>query len=329
MKKTIFSGIQPTGNLHIGNYFGALKNWIELQNKETAIFCIVDLHSITVPQNPEILRRNTFDTAAIYLACGIDPKKSIIFAQSDVPAHSELAWILSVKTRVGQMEKMTQYKDKSVKNKNNVNMGLMSYPILMAADILLYNTDLVPVGDDQKQHIEYTRDIAEHFNKLYGNIFTVPDVYMSKIGSRIMGLDNPSNKMSKSADSQLNYIGLLDKPDVIQEKIKKAVTDSGSEIIFSKEKPSISNLLTIYSLSSDKSVKELENEYKGKSYAQFKKDLAGTIVKFLLPIQEEFYKLRKNKNKVNDILEKGSKKANIIANKKLNEIKKKIGLGYL
>lgn len=328
MKKTIFSGIQPTGNLHIGNYFGAIKNWIELQSKEIAIFCIVDLHSITENQNPEILRKNTFDTATLYLSCGIDPKKSIIFAQSDVAAHSELAWILSTKTGIGQMEKMTQYKDKSLKNKNNINMGLLFYPILMAADILLYNTDLVPVGDDQKQHIEYTRDIAERFNKLYGNIFTVPDVYTSKMGARIMGLDNPSDKMSKSAKSPLNYIGLLDKPDVIREKIKKSVTDSGSEILFSKEKPAISNLLTIYSLSSGKSVKELENEYKGKYYSEFKGDLAEAVVKFLVPIQEEFYKLRKNENKINDILENGAKKAKAIANKKLNEIKNKMGLGY-
>ncbi|KKP30468.1 MAG: Tryptophan-tRNA ligase [Parcubacteria group bacterium GW2011_GWA2_31_28] len=329
MKKIIFSGIQSTGNLHIGNYFGAIKNWIELQNKEIAIFCIVDLHSITIPQNPETLRRNTFDIAAIYLACGIDPKKSIIFTQSDVPAHSELAWILSTKTGIGQMERMTQYKDKSLKNKNNINMGLMCYPMLMAADILLYNTDLVPVGDDQKQHIEYARDIAQRFNKLYGNIFTVPDVYISKIGTRIMGLDNTIDKMSKSADSQLNYIGLLDNPENIREKIKKAVTDSGSEILFSKEKPAISNLLTIYSLSSGKRIKELENKYRGKGYSDFKKDLAEAIIKFLTPIQKEFYKLQKNKSKINDILENGAKKAKIIANKKLNEIKKKIGLGYL
>ena len=295
-KKTIFSGVAPSGNIHIGNYLGAIKQWVELQNigEYQNIFCVVDEHAITVPQEPEKLRSKILEVFILYLALGIDPEKSIIFVQSSVPEHSELNWILSTITPVGELERMTQFKDKSKKQKS-VLAGLLNYPVLMAADILLYKTNLVPVGEDQLQHIEIARAIAKKFNSAFGGTFPIPEPLLNKEGKRIMGLDDPAKKMSKSAENPNNYIALLDSPETIREKIKSAVTDSGSEIKYDAEnKPAISNLLLIYSLFSGlpadrqgKSIPILEKEYAGKNYSIFKHDLAETIIESLSPIQKE------------------------------------------
>ena len=275
-KKIIFSGTAPSGNIHIGNYLGAIKQWVEMQNtgEYQNIFCVVDEHAITVPQDPAKLRSKILEVFTLYLALGIDPEKSIIFVQSSVSEHAELNWILSTITPVGELERMTQFKDKSQKQKN-VLAGLLNYPTLMAADILLYKTNLVPVGEDQLQHIELTRTIARKFNSTFGETFAIPEPFINKEGKRIMGLDDPSKKMSKSAENTKNYIALLDSPETIREKIKAAVTDSASEIKYDMEnKPAISNLLTIYSLFSRKTITELEKEYDGKNYSVFKNDLA-------------------------------------------------------
>lgn len=327
-KKVIFSGIQPSGIIHLGNYLGALKQWINLQNENFCIFCIVDLHALTLKQDPENLRKQIRELAALYLACGLDPKKSIIFMQSDVLYHSELGWILDCNTQLGELERMTQFKDKARQHKENINAGLFTYPCLMAADILLYQTSFVPVGEDQKQHVELTRDIATRVNNKYGKVFTLPEVMLPKMGARIMGLDNPQNKMSKSASSANNYIALTDKPEVIEKKIMKAVTDSGSEVIFdSKKKPAISNLLTIYSQITNKTIDQIEGEYKGKGYGDFKKGLAGELIEFLKPIQAEYKKWINNQPKLEKILRQGAKKAEKLAKPTIDNTKKVIGLG--
>lgn len=320
----IFSGVQPTNNIHIGNYLGAIKNWVDLQNKYECFFCIVDLHAITVAQKPEVLKKNILDVAKTYLALGINPKKSTIFVQSDIKEHAELAWILNTITKTVELERMTQFKDKSKQHKENINMGLFDYPVLMAADILLYDTDLVPVGDDQAQHVELTRTLGERFNHLYGETFKIPEALIKKEGARIMGLDDPSKKMSKSAASPANYIALLDSPEIATKKIMRAVTDSGSEIKSGADKPALTNLLTIYSLFSGKSVKKIEKKYVGKGYADFKKGLAEEVTIFLKNFQNKFNKIKDSE--VNKILSDGAKTAEKIAIKKINSIKDKIGL---
>lgn len=323
MKRAV-SGVQPTNNLHLGNYLGAIKNWVELQSNYDSLYCIVDLHAITIKQEPKVLRQNVLNVAKTYLALGIDPNKSTIFVQSHVPQHAELAWILNTIAKLGELERMTQFKDKASQHKENINMGLFDYPVLMSADILLYDPEVVPVGEDQKQHVELTRDLAERFNSLYGKTFVMPEPLIKKEGARIMGLDDPSKKMSKSAASANNYIALLDSPEVAAKKISKAVTDSGSTIESGKDKPALTNLLTIYSLLSGQSVKNIEKEYAGKGYADFKKGLTNTVTKFLSDFQAKFNAL--DDNKVKTILEDGNKKARAIAEKKMDDVKTKMGL---
>lgn len=386
MKKRIFSGIQPSGNLHLGNYLGAIKNWVKLQDEYDSIFCVVDLHAITVPQDPEKLRKQTLEVAKVYLASGIDPKKCSLFIQSHISEHTELAWILNTITKNGDLTKMTQFKlktgydedtflkvmkEKANEDINNVfkqknvsiktdsiagddvislantihristlstldvykkfiketfnkaGMGLFDYPVLMASDILLYNTELVPVGKDQVQHIELTRDLAKRFNKNFGETFIIPKPYTTKESTNIMGLDDPTKKMSKSAASEYNYIALTDDEETVRRKIKKAVTDSGSEIVYSEEKPALMNLIHIYSLLSDMKPKDIEEKFKGKGYADFKTDLADVVVNFLKPLQEKIAEL--SDEKVLEILRAGAEKVRPIAKAKLDEVKKKIG----
>jgi len=335
MKQRIFSGIQPSGNLHIGNYLGAIKNWVKLQDEYDSIFCVVDLHAITVPQDPVELRKKTLEIAKIYLASGIDPTKCSIFIQSHVSEHTELCWILNTVASMGELRRMTQYKDKAFSKgmgfspsteqfqDSSASAGLFDYPVLMAADILLYDTQVVPVGEDQLQHIEITRTLGNRFNKRFGDTFVIPEAYVQKEGMRIMGLDDPTKKMSKSARSDYNYISLIDEPDTVRRKIKKAVTDSGSEIVYRDDKPALKNLINIYSLLSDTPTKEIERKYEGKGYADFKADLAEVIVDFLRPFQDRMKDL--SDEKVLKILEEGAKKVRPIARKKLDEVKKKIG----
>lgn len=322
--KRIFSGVQPTNNLHLGNYLGAIKNWAELQNQYQSIFCIVDLHAITVKQDPKVLRQNVLNVAKTYLALGIDPAKSTIFVQSHVPQHAELAWVLNTVAKLSELERMTQFKDKAQQHKENINMGLFDYPVLMAADILLYNTEVVPVGEDQKQHVELTRDLAARFNSLYGKTFVVPEPMINKVGARIMGLDDASKKMSKSATSPNNYISLLDSVGVATKKISRAVTDSGSTIESGANKPALTNLLTIYSLLSGQTIKNIEKEYDGKGYADFKKGLAEIVTNFLSDFQTKFNAL--DDEKVKNILADGAEKARAMAEKKMEEVKTKMGL---
>ena len=326
-KKIIFSATAPSGNIHIGNYIGAIKQWAELQNtgEHQNIFCVVDEHAITTPQEPAKLRSKILEVFTLYLALGIDPEKSIIFVQSSVSEHTELAWILNTITPIGELERMTQFKDKSQKQKS-VLAGLLNYPTLMAADILLYKTNLVPIGEDQLQHIELTRMIARKFNSTFGETFAIPEPFINKEGKRIMGLDDPSKKMSKSAENPKNYIALLDSPETIREKIKAAVTDSASEIKYDMEnKPAISNLLTIYSLFSRKTIAELEKEYDGKNYSVFKNDLAEIIIEGLSPIQKKYKELSANPDYIKKVLRNGAEKAKTIASQTMSEVRSKIG----
>ncbi|MBL7053045.1 MAG: tryptophan--tRNA ligase [Candidatus Portnoybacteria bacterium] len=326
MKKRIFSGIRPSGSIHIGNYLGAIKNWVEAQNNYDSIFCIVDLHALTTPYQPKELAKNTLETAAIYLALGLDPKKNTIFIQSHVPEHTEMTWLLNTITKIQELQRMTQFKDKSTEKPSNINAGLLNYPVLMAADILLYNTNVVPVGQDQKQHVELARTLARRFNRLYGKTLTVPNVLIKKEGAKIMRLDDPLKKMAKSATNPYNAIALTDSPTLIKNKIKKAVTDSGKEIEYNPKKPAIANLMTIYHCFSGMSFNEIEKKYKGKGYAQFKEDLTNVIIKGLKPFQEKKKALDKKPDYVNKILQDGAKKAQTIAQKTLKDVKKKMGL---
>lgn len=325
--KKIFSGIQPTNIVHIGNYLGAIKNWVELQNEaDKAIFCIVDLHAITVPQDSKQLQDNILKMAALYIACGIDTKKSTIFIQSSRPEHTELAWILNCHVAMGELQRMTQFKEKS-EGQSNYSAGLFNYPTLMAADILIYNATHVPVGEDQKQHIELTRDLAEKINKKYGQIFTVPEPIIKKQTARIMALDDPSKKMSKSAPSAYSYISLTDDTDAIREKIKRAVTDSGDEIRADKDKPAITNLLTIFSGFSDRPIEDIEKEYKNKKYSEFKSDLAELLIEKITPIREKYEKLLENPDKLKAILESGSEDLKNEAQATISKVKSRVGLG--
>lgn len=336
MAKRLFSGVQPSGNLHLGNYLGAIKQWVELQNDYEAMFCVVDLHALTVPQDPEELRKKTLELAKIYLAAGIDPKKCTLFIQSHVAGHSELAWILNTIASMGELSRMTQFKEKSQRElaaqafTGNVTVGLtervglFDYPVLMAADILLYDTDVVPVGEDQLQHIELTRDLAERFNSRFGETFVIPEGKVVKEGARIMGLDDPMKKMSKSAASEYNYIALTDDADTIRKKIKKAVTDSGSEIVYTDDKPALKNLINIYTLLSGKTTQEIEEMYHGKGYGDFKNDLAEVVVNFLTPFQERLRNI--SDEEVLAILREGAEKAKALSQKKIEQVYKTVGL---
>ena len=324
MKKRIFSGAQPTGELHIGNYLGALKNWVALQDEYESFYCIVNLHAVTLPQDPKILRQKTLDLARIYLAAGVDPENSTVFVQSEVPEHAELTWVLSCIARMGELERMTQFKDKGKGNAERAGVGLFTYPVLMAADILLYRTDLVPIGQDQKQHLELTRDIAERFNRDYGETFVVPDGYIPPVGAKIMSLADPSKKMSKSDENVAGSIFLLDDPDTITKKIKRAVTDSGTDIKFDESRPAITNLLTIYHLMTDKPAEECEAHFEGKGYGHFKTELAETVVEFLKPFQEKAKGF--TDEELNRILKDGAEKARIIARETLQDVYAKMGI---
>ncbi|AZU61257.1 tryptophan--tRNA ligase [Neobacillus mesonae] len=324
--KTIFSGIQPSGMITLGNYLGALKQFVELQNDYNCFFCIVDQHAITVPQDPQKLRKNIRSLAALYLAVGIDPEKATLFIQSEVPAHAQAGWMMQCISYIGELERMTQFKDKSA-GKDAVSASLLTYPPLMAADILLYNTDLVPVGDDQKQHMELTRDLAERFNKKYNDILTIPEISLPKVGARIMSLQDPLKKMSKSDPNQKGFISILDEPNQIVKKIKSAVTDSEGIIRFDKDnKPGVSNLLSIYSILSGQSIADLEAMYSGKGYGDFKGDLAEVVANYLKPIQEKYYHLV-DSSELDEILDRGAEKANAVANKTLKKMENAMGLG--
>lgn len=326
MMKTIFSGIQPSGTITLGNYIGAMKQFVELQDEYNCYFCIVDEHAITVPQDRLELRKNIRSLAALYLAVGLDPEKVTLFIQSEVPAHTEAGWILQCISYIGELERMTQFKDKSA-GKEAVSAGLLTYPPLMAADILLYNTDLVPVGEDQKQHIELTRDLAERFNKKYNDIFTIPEIRLPKAGARVMSLQDPTKKMSKSDPNSKAFITLLDEPKLIEKKIKSAVTDSEGVIRYDREaKPGVSNLLSIYSVLGNISIKELEEKYAGKGYGEFKQDLAELIIEELKPIQQRYAELI-DSEELDEILDRGAEKANYVANKMLQKMKNAMGLG--
>jgi len=324
MKKRIFSGAQPTGELHIGNYLGALKNWVALQDEYESFYCIVNLHAITLPQDPKILRQKTLDLARIYLAAGIDTSKSTVFVQSDVPEHAELTWVLSCIARMGELERMTQFKDKGKGNTERAGVGLFTYPVLMAADILLYQTDLVPVGQDQKQHLELTRDLAERFNRDFGETFKIPEPYIPPVGANIASLQDPTKKMSKSDENPAGSIFLLDDADTITKKIKRAVTDSGTEINFAVDRPAIKNLLTIYQLLSGKSPDECVAHFAGKGYGQFKGELAETVIEFLRPFQERVKEY--DDETLSLTLKNGAEKARSVAADTLKSVYSKTGI---
>lgn len=324
-KKVILSGAQPSGKLTLGNYLGALKNWVALQDEYNCYYCIVDLHAITVPQEPKDLRRNSLEALAQYLACGLDPQKSTIFIQSHVTAHAELSWVLNSITYMGELNRMTQFKDKSQKSEANLNAALFTYPVLMAADILLYQADLVPVGEDQKQHLELARNLAQRFNHRYSETFKVPDPYIPKVGARIMSLQEPTKKMSKSDENENAYISMVEDPDAIIRKIKRAVTDSLGRIKYCDEQPGIQNLMTIYSKLSGKKIEEIEAMYEGKGYGVFKNDVAEVIIEGLRPIREKYEDLLKNKDYLENIYAQGADKAERVARKTLRKVYKKIG----
>ncbi|WP_394235422.1 tryptophan--tRNA ligase [Niallia oryzisoli] len=324
--KTIFSGIQPSGTITLGNYIGALKQFVELQDEYNCYFCIVDQHAITVPQDPIVLRKNIRSLAALYLAVGLDPEKATLFIQSEVPAHAQAAWMMQCISYIGELERMTQFKDKSA-GKDAVSAALLTYPPLMVADILLYSADLVPVGEDQKQHLELTRDLAERFNRKYNDIFTIPEVRIPKVGARIMSLQDPTKKMSKSDPNQKAFISLLDEPKQIEKKIKSAVTDSDGIVRFDVEnKPGVSNLLSIYSILSGKTITAIESQYEGKGYGDFKGELAQVVMDALSPIQQKYNDLMES-TELDDILDKGAEKANQVASKMLKKMENAMGLG--
>ena len=326
-KKIVFSGVQPSGALTIGNYIGAIKNFVELQNsgEYNAYYCIVDLHAITIPQIPKELRKNTLDVLALYLAVGIDPDKSTLFIQSHVPAHAELSWVLNTITYMGQLNRMTQYKEKSQKSEENLNAGLFTYPVLMASDILLYGTDVVPVGDDQKQHLELARDLAQRFNFKYSDTFKVPDPLIKDFGARIMSLQEPESKMSKSDPNENSFLLLLDGPEVIKRKIKRAVTDNIGVIAYNEEQLGIKNLLTIYSVFSGKDIPSIVKQYEGMGYGIFKEELAQVIIEGLTPIQERYNQIRNNKDYLERVYKEGAIKAQYEAEKTLRKVYKKVG----
>ena len=322
--RRIFSGVKPTGPIHLGNYLGALRNWVELQHQYESFFCIVDLHAITVPQDSQELAARTREIARLYIATGIDPKISTIFVQSDVSEHAELTWILNCTTRVGELERMTQFKDKARSQRENAGVGLFDYPVLMASDILLYQSDLVPVGEDQKQHLELTRDLAIRFNRDYGEAFRVPDPFIPKVGARIMSLSDPTKKMSKSDESPNGCIELLDTAEAVRRKFKRAVTDSGTEITFDESRPAITNLLSIYQLLKGEQPEQIEAHFRGKGYAQLKNELAEVTVEFLRPVQERVRSI--SDGELDRILDDGRRRAQEIARRTLDDVKRRMGL---
>ncbi len=324
MKKRIFSGAQPTGSLHIGNYLGALKNWVALQHEYDSFFCIVNLHAITLPQDPQILRQKTLDLARIYLASGVDPQISTVFIQSDVSEHAELAWILNCLARMGELERMTQFKDKGKGNAERAGVGLFTYPNLMASDILLYQTELVPIGQDQKQHLELTRDLAARFNRDFGECFRIPEAFIPPVGAKILSLQEPTKKMSKSDENANASIFLLDDADTILKKFKRAVTDSGTEITFDDSRPAIKNLLTIYQLMTGKTPEECEAHFAGKGYGHFKTETAEAVIEFLKPFQERVKNYTDEDLK--SILRIGAEKARAIARETLTDVYEKMGI---
>ena len=324
-KKTVFSGVQPTGKITLGNYLGAIKNWAPLQDEYNCIYCVVDLHSITVAQVPADLRKNTMELLALYIACGIDPQKSTLFIQSHVPQHAELAWALDTISYIGELSRMTQFKEKSRKHAENINMGLMNYPVLMASDILLYQTDLVPVGKDQIQHLELARNLAERFNSRYSPTFVVPEGLVYKQGSSIKSLQDPASKMSKSDPNDNAIITLSDDADTIRRKFRRAVTDSDTCVRFGEDKPAISNLLTIYSLTSGESIADAEQRFAGKGYGVFKEAVAEAVIATVEPIQQEQQRLLKDKAYLEGVLKQGADTAERIASKTLAKVYRKIG----
>jgi len=321
-----FSGIQPTGIIHIGNLFGAIRNWCLLQNQCECIFCIVNYHAITLPKSPKKLKEQTYKMMAILLAAGIEPTKSVPFIQSKVKEHTELCWILNTITKIPELERMTQFKEKAKAHKKATNVGLFDYPVLMAADILLYKTDIVPVGEDQRQHVELAQVLAKRFNRLFGETFKIPRAFIQKKGARIMGLDNPLKKMSKSAKSSFNYISIDDSPEQIREKVKRAVTDSGKKIKTSPRKPAVSNLLNIYSLASGKEISAIEEEFKNSGYREFKEKLTLVLIELLSPLQKKIREIEKDQAYIENILKEGKEKAQKIARKTIEEVKEKVGL---
>ncbi len=324
-QKTVFSGIQPSGTIHIGNYLGALRQWVDLQTENTAYYCIVDQHAVTVPYHPSELSERILTVAALYIALGIDPEKSVIFIQSQVPAHTELAWLLGAITPYGELTRMTQFKDKSKKQAAGTTVGLFTYPVLMAADILLYNTDVVPVGEDQTQHLELTRDIAKRFNNQFGEVFRVPEAYVNKSTARIMSLTDPKMKMSKS-DPEKTYISLLDDADTIAQKIRSAVTETDPIFSFTDSGPAVKNLLNIYEAVTKKSQSEIEAEFQGKGYKEFKETLAGALIEHLRPIQERYLELRQDDSELRITLGRGAHHAQTMANQTLHNVKDVMGL---
>jgi tryptophanyl-tRNA synthetase len=324
-KKVIFSGIQPSGQLTLGNYLGAIKNWVALQDEFDCYFCVVDLHAITVKQEPKDLRQRTLEVLAIYIAAGIVPEKNTLFIQSHVPAHSECAWLLTCNSYMGELSRMTQYKDKSQRYGDSIGAGLFTYPVLMAADILLYNTDLVPVGQDQKQHLEIARDIANRFNNTYSPTFKIPDPYIPKVGAKVMSLQDPTKKMSKSDDNPNGYILIMDPPEVIRKKVSRAVTDSLGIINYSDDQPGVKNLLDLLIAINGSTSQDLVAYYKDKGYADLKKDVADAIVNELEPIQNKVNEILKDKKALEEIYKLGAEKANYISMKTLRKMQKKIG----
>ncbi|WP_187891296.1 tryptophan--tRNA ligase [Helicobacter pylori] len=323
-KKRVFSGIQPTGQIHLGNYLGAIKHWVELQDEYENLFCIVNSHAITLPIEPIFLKSQTYELVKLLLACGISPKRSGLFIQSEVDEHPALAWLLDCQVSMGEMQRMTQFKDKSLKNPKSVNVGLFNYPILMASDILLYQSDLVPVGEDQKQHLELTRNVAEKFNRDFGDCFKVPEPLIAKVGARVMGLDDPKVKMSKSHKGANHAIFLLDEPDIIVKKIKKAATDSMGVIAFDEKREGIFNLLNIYMLLSDESPEKIEERFKNKGYGDFKKELAEVVIQALKPIQERYKEI--SDDEVKAVLNCGAEKARPLARATYQKAKELMGL---
>lgn len=324
-KKVLYSGMQATGNLTLGNYLGALKNWLTLNEEYECFFGVMDLHSITIRQNPAEFRKRARNLLALYIAAGLDPVKNCIYFQSHVSAHAELSWILSCFTYMGELNRMTQFKDKAAKHADNINAGLYTYPVLMAADILLYQSDYVPVGKDQQQHLEITRDIAQRFNAIYGDVFTIPEGYYGKQGAKIMSLQDPAKKMSKSDENINGSIYLMDDTDTIIRKCKRAVTDSGSEIRYSEDKPGISNLLDIYTACTGKTIEEAEREFDGKGYGEFKLAVGEAVASVLAPLQKEYEKIVNDKEYLDGIIKENDDKARYFANKTLRKVRKKVG----
>ena len=324
-KKTVFSGVQPSGNLTIGNYLGAIKNFSKFSDEYKTFYCVVDLHAITVRQVPAELRRRTYETLALYMACGLDETKNTLFVQSHVPAHAELGWILDCYTMFGELSRMTQFKDKSAKNAQNINAGLFTYPALMAADMLLYQTDLVPVGIDQKQHLELARDVAMRFNQVYGDTFTIPEGYISNDTMKIMSLAEPTQKMSKSDANQNAVVYILDSKDDIMRKFKKAVTDSDAEVRFAEDKPGVSNLMTIYRAFTGKTFDEIEAEFSGRGYGDFKAAVGEACADGLAPVREEFAKLIADKAHLEAVMKAGADEAAYYARKTMSKVRRKLG----